>query len=62
MLLNGNTCLEIRFCVEKIFIYMLLMLSYIGDFGTGVSKKIAFLNSQNAKGGLIITNPVLKMN
>jgi hypothetical protein len=47
---------------KKIFTYPLLILSYIDDFKTRVSKITAFLNSQNAKGSLVITNPVLEAN
>jgi hypothetical protein len=50
------------FVSKNIFTYLLLILLYIGDFENGISKITAFLNSRNAKGNLVITNPVLEEN
>jgi hypothetical protein len=50
------------FMSKNIFTYPLLILPYIDDFETGVSKITAFLNPRNAKSSLVITNPVSKEN
>jgi hypothetical protein len=48
------------FMLKNIITYPLLILPYISDFESEVSKNAALLNFRNAKGGLFVINLVLK--